>query len=334
VANWIESLRLRCGPLTDAASVFAAMLGVEGDPPHGPLGLLLLARAVERHLSDDPQAELLSEPDDDRMFVELGGSYLALLLSHELTCAQHAQIGGQHGIHLGKGGFYDPFAALERVLAADDVRAALAHEVALAEARVRPSEHAAPAQPDASWKMFRTRILPRLIGPRFYETLGKSERELPVCAEPLVGDLRVAFIVREPGRARYVRSDEAERWNAPPPELRRAGVRNLARCSAEARLLRFDAADGALVVARTGDGLDASRLLLPGLHDVLAAELGSPFAAAVPHRDALFACSLTHPSALSALRARAIEEAARAPHAITAGLFAVGPYGSLTSLPA
>ena len=168
---------------------------------------------------------------------------------------------------------------------------------------------------------------------RFYETLGKTERELPLCAEPLVGELRVAFIVREPGRARYVRSDEAERWNTQAPDLRRAGIRNLARCSSEARLLRFDAADGALVVARTGDGLDASRLLLPGLHDVLAAELGTPFAAAVPHRDALFACSLQHPSALRALRDRAIEEAARAPHAYHVELFEVGPNGSLATLP-
>ena len=327
---------MRCGPLAEAASVFTAMLGVEGDPPSGPTGLLVLARAIERHLTDDPQAELLFEADDDRLFIELAGSYFAVLLCGELPNVQHAQRDGQHGLRLGTSGFYDPFAALERVLESDDVCAALAHEVALAEARVRPRTNRPgdDTGTDTDWKLFRTRILPRLIGPRFYEKLGKDPHEVPVCAEPLVGELSLAFIVREPGRARYVRSDEAARWNTQAPELRRAGIRNLARCSADARLLRFDAADGALVVARTGDGLDASRLLLPGLHDVLAAELGSPFAAAVPHRDALFACSLQHPCALRALRERAFEEAARASHAITAELFSVGPQSSLLLLPA
>ena len=81
----------------------------------------MLARAIERHLTDDPQSELLFEPDDDRMFIELAGSYFALLLSHELPKAQHAQLGGRHGLYLAKRDFYDPFEALERVLAGDDV---------------------------------------------------------------------------------------------------------------------------------------------------------------------------------------------------------------------
>ena len=130
--------------------------------------------------------------------------------------------------------------------------------------------------------------------------------------QPLAGDVRIAFIVREPGRARYVRSDEAARWNEQPHELRapacatsRAAARRRGCCASTASKV-------SLVVARTGDGLDSSRLLLPGLHDLLAAELGTPFAAAVPHRDALFACSLREPATLRALRERA---RSKKPHA-------------------
>jgi len=109
-------------------------------------------------------------------------------------------------------------------------------------------------------------------------------------------------------------------------------VRNLARASAGARLLRCDDDNGVLVVAKTGDGLDSSRILLPGLHDVLAPELGSPFAVAVPHRDALFACAISSPRALGELRERAAREAERAAQSITPELFAIGPSGRLEAI--
>jgi uncharacterized protein YtpQ (UPF0354 family) len=97
-------------------------------------------------------------------------------------------------------------------------------------------------------------------------------------------------------------------------------------------LLRVEAEQGTLIVATTGDGLDASRVLLPGLHDVLAPELGSPFAVAIPHRDALLACSLDSRPALEALRERARHEGERAAHAITSDLLQVEAPGRLAPL--
>jgi uncharacterized protein YtpQ (UPF0354 family) len=87
-------------------------------------------------------------------------------------------------------------------------------------------------------------------------------------------------------------------------------------------------------MARTGDGLDSSRLLLPALRALIAAELGSPFAAAVPHRDALLACSLAPGGGVDALRIRARNEAERARHAISGQLFVVREAGELVALPA
>ena len=102
----------------------------------------------------------------------------------------------------------------------------------------------------------------------------------------------------------------------------------------QARVLRVVwSGDGVtLVVARTGDGLDASRLLLPGLHDVLAPELGSPFVAAVPHRDALFACPRDCERSVRALRERAARESLRAAHAISAMPVLVGMRARLQPL--
>jgi uncharacterized protein YtpQ (UPF0354 family) len=111
-----------------------------------------------------------------------------------------------------------------------------------------------------------------------------------------------------------------------------AALANLARQSGAARLLRVDADQGTLIVARTADGLDSSRLLLPAVRALLAGELGSPFAAAIPHRDALLACSLRDSASLRLLRAHAALEASRATSAITTQLLCIDAAGALAPL--
>lgn len=321
MASWIDQLRSRCGPLTDAASLFTARLGVEHDPPFGAAGLLALTRGVERRQSESAHAE-----DDERLFVELAGSYLGVLLCGALPQGRHASRDGRHGLLLGGQRFFDPFEAIERMLEADDVGACLAEQVARAENVARDAEQ--------SWADVQARLLPRLVGPRFLAEVNRRAGKQPLFALPLVSGVHVMFLLGEQQRRRYVDEHELARWGQPPTRVLHRALGNLAGKSKDARLLRFDADEGGLVVARTGDGLDSSRLLLPGLHDVLAPELGSPFAAAVPHRDALLACSLRCPSSLRLLRARAAEEAARAAHPITPELLRVSPHGQLSPLPA
>lgn len=318
--SWIDDLRSRCGPLTDAAALFAASLGVERDPPAGAAGLLALARRVEHHLDQPAHGD-----GDERLFVELAGSYLSLLLCDALPHGRHTSHEGRHALRLGAHGFFDPFAAIERLLEADDVRSCLAEQVALAEAEARH------ASADV-WANARPRLLPRLVGAAFLAEVNRRAGRQPLYARPLVGDVHMVLLLCEQERRRYVDACELEAWGATPDLVLDAARSNLARKSEAARLLRVDAAEGTLVVARTGDGLDSSRLLLPGLHELLANELGEPFAAAVPHRDALFACSLRSRASVRLLRERARLEASRATHAITAQLVRVGRRGVLSPL--
>jgi hypothetical protein len=324
VPSWIEGHRARCGPLTDAASIFSASLGVERDPPSGARGLLAVARAIEQHLREPDPGE-----EQERLFVELAGAYFGVLLCDALGHARHTTRDGRHGLELGARTFFDPFAAIELTLAADDVRACLAEQVALAETSAEQDPHAGSSP---RWEHARPRLLPRLVGQKFFASVQERAASMPLCAYAIAADVHVCFVLREPGRARYVRSDEATRWKQSRAQLLRAALNNLARQSKRARMHCVDGAEGSLVMASSGDGLDSSRLLLPGLHDVLAPALGSPFVAAIPHRDALYACPLGSPDALRALRARAHDEAARAPHAITAELLLVEPGGRLSAL--
>jgi hypothetical protein len=184
-----------------------------------------------------------------------------------------------------------------------------------------PGAYAGPSFSDAQAWLF-----PRLVAPDFVARLGAEGARLSVRAI-VGGTLYAALIVGSAGRARYVRQDELLGWGIDAESALAIAVSNLAARSADARFARVDTPEGPLILARTGDGLDGARLLLPTLHDVLAPELGSPFLAAVPHRDALWAASAEPATLRKALERRVREDAMRAPHRISDSLFLVGAAG-------
>jgi hypothetical protein len=165
------------------------------------------------------------------------------------------------------------------------------------------------------------RLLPRIVAAGF---VGEDRG---LFLRPIAGDVAIALVLAYEGRSRFVRARELESWGLPPDRALAHALARLAARSGRARLARVDTEHGPVVIACTGDGLDSARLLLPTLHDVLAPELGSPFLAAIPHRDALLACAAGVPALRDALAARARRDAARAPHRITERLFEVGPRG-------
>jgi hypothetical protein len=166
------------------------------------------------------------------------------------------------------------------------------------------------------------RLFPRLLGPGF---------DLPVVASPVAQDLRVAWVLAFEGRARFVTQKDLARWSMSAADVAAHAIRNLASRSDKARLARVETAHGPWVVARSGDGHDSARMLLPALSETLAPALGSPCIVAVPHRDALLACR-DAPELAVALRARAAEDHARAPHGITPRLYRLHPDGRIESL--
>jgi hypothetical protein len=164
------------------------------------------------------------------------------------------------------------------------------------------------------------RLLPRVVGPRFALEGG-------LFAQPLPHGMRLCLVLAYDGRARFVRAEELARWGLDADEAMRLAIEHLALRSSRARFGRIETIDGPVVFARTGDGLDSARLVLPGLVDVLGPELGEPFVAAVPHRDALLACRVDAPRSLEAMMERVVDDHARAPHRISDKPFLVDRAG-------
>lgn len=169
---------------------------------------------------------------------------------------------------------------------------------------------------DGSWEELGPRLVPRLVTEAFALELKETGRG-ELATWPLGHQVRVALQARFETRARYIRKDEVAAWDE---DAYVVALANLAKQSAGARFAALDVEHGPLVVARTGDGLDSARILLPSLADVLRTHLGENIVLAAPHRDTLLAAPDTV-EGRSLLRARADDLAARAPHAISAELF-------------
>lgn len=376
--DWLGSID--AGPLGLAARRFLeAHPGAPSQPfARGVDGLRAFCDAVEAWADED------ASPLDEG-FVEGAGALLACLLLDHVGRGGHAARDGAHRLRLGDDGFFDPFAAIDAALEADDPRAAIIEAVRRAEAealghagvgramrllratlaRERPELRVASSfgatvelgdgleldlgrvlrategEPEAAAQAaiaklvamlpggagaastfgdVRASLLPRVTAPGFAASL--ADRGALAHAPRVGGAIELTLVVDHVDRSRYVGAGELERWGLAFDVALAAAVENLAERSRGARFGTIDTEGGPLVFARTGDGLDAARLLLPTLHAVLAPELGDAFLAAIPHRDVLLACADT-PRLREALEARARDDAARAPHRITDRLFRV-----------
>src|SRR5205085_262459 len=81
-----------------------------------------------------------------------------------------------------------------------------------------------------------------------------------------------------------------------------------------------------LILFQTMDGFDASRVLLPTLHEKLREYLSSPFAAGIPNRDILL-CFRNDDETVDKLRKQIADDFLRMPHQVTDKLLLVTPDG-------
>ncbi len=373
--SWFDDgLRARAGALVPAAERF-----LDGrELARGPDGVVALCARLEDWLEREDVDE-----EAERRFVEQAGAMLGMLLIDHVGDAGHVARAGAHRVRLGKYGFFDPFAAVDRALDASDVRRALARQLALAEAeseargpisRVvhalldalaaqRPDlrfadqfEHSLwlrgdgePFEVDLKRAVESTRdqgadavaavvqkLLAMLPGAaaeastflevraRLMPRLARADALLPgLFSVPFRDELVIALMVEESKRARYVRSQELASWELREAEVLAAAIENLRSRSERARIACAATEHGPLWTARTGDGRDSARLLLPSLHEQLRERIGSHVLVGVPHRDTFYACDAGSPGLVSELRAKVAHDFDRAPHKLSARVFAL-----------
>ncbi len=151
----------------------------------------------------------------------------------------------------------------------------------------------------------------------------------PMVTQELVPGLIVAYALDSDRTIAYIPRHVFDAWDVELDLLHETAIDNLARRSeALAAHAAQDEQTGEInmILIQTMDGYDASRILLPGLHDRLREYLGSPFLAAVPNRDILVCCRIDS-TTRHRMQQQAQEDFRTMPHQVSAHLYLVTPDG-------
>ncbi len=179
---------------------------------------------------------------------------------------------------------------------------------------------AAEGSPDrlGSFEELKDRILPMILAEKDVASHQNT------VTEPLIEGLRVAYAIDSDRTIAYIPEAHFERWGVSRDDLHEAAIDNLVSRSESMHAHAAQDEDGQvnLILFQTMDGYDASRLLLPSLHDKLREYLGSPFAAGIPNRDILL-CFRNDDETVDRLRDQIRDDHRKMPHGVTDKLMLV-----------
>lgn len=142
--------------------------------------------------------------------------------------------------------------------------------------------------------------------------------------QPLVPGLCLGYVIDGDRTISYVPWAALKRWDVDMDRLHERAMANLVERSESmnAHAAQDDSGAINLILFQTLDGFDASRLLLPSLHERLREHLGSPFVAAIPNRDILL-CFRNESETVGSLRDQINSDYRTMPHQVTDKLLLV-----------
>jgi len=172
---------------------------------------------------------------------------------------------------------------------------------------------------NGSFDELKDRILPMVLSDAAVQA---DHRQ--TLTEPLVPGLRVAYAIDSDRSIAYIPRPQFKSWNIPHDELHEAALENLISRSESmnAQAAQDEAGQINLILFQSGDGYDASRILLPTLHERLREHLGSPFVAAIPNRDILL-CFRNDDETVGRVRQQVEEDFRRMPHQVSEKLYLI-----------
>jgi hypothetical protein len=162
------------------------------------------------------------------------------------------------------------------------------------------------------------RIFPRITPDDHLE-----DRPDLIALQPFINDTSIVYMIDLNGAAAPVRAEQMIRWGVGVEELDRLARRNLAATQPKLEIELYQTDHRPAALLSTGDGYDAARLLLDGLHPHLAPQLGRDFLVAIPTRDVFIAFPTTPHALIDRLRRQVAVDYQKLPYPITDRLFLV-----------
>jgi uncharacterized protein YtpQ (UPF0354 family) len=149
------------------------------------------------------------------------------------------------------------------------------------------------------------------------------ERKLPMLAyREFLADLMIAYVIDEERSVAYINEDHLERWNISVQDLHERALENLRRrTDAGVRYTTVGEGEQRLFIFNSGDGYDATRLLLAEVLASWARELPGNLVVGIPNRDFLIAFSDANPEILRGVAHQVQADAAQREYGLTEQLF-------------
>jgi uncharacterized protein YtpQ (UPF0354 family) len=152
-----------------------------------------------------------------------------------------------------------------------------------------------------------------------------TERKLPMLVfEQFLADLIITYVIDEPKSVVFINENHLERWQVNQRDIHAQALANLRRRTVEERDYTVaGSGDQQLFIWNTGDGYDATRLLLS---DVLAkwqTQIGGNLVIGIPNRDFLIAFSDNDRSVVENIARQLQHDARTQPYPLTDRLFTV-----------
>ncbi len=178
-------------------------------------------------------------------------------------------------------------------------------------------------QPDRSASNYATladRIYPML---KPLEMLVEvRERKLPMLAyREFLADLMITYVVDEERSVAYINEEHLDRWEISAQDLHEQSLTNLRRRTEQIKYTTVGTGEQQLFIFNSGDGYDASRLLLSEVLAEWARALPGNLVIGIPNRDFLIAFSDANPDILRAVAAQVQSDAAQREYGLTDQLF-------------
>ena len=173
-----------------------------------------------------------------------------------------------------------------------------------------------------SYDQVRDRLLPML---KSEEWVREAPGHLDLLRVEFAPGLALCFAVDEPTRMAYVTRQMVESWDVPVERVQEVAQDNLAARQAGLELTVLNGDDGRpfAVAINTGDGYDATRLVLPTVRDTLAEQLGEQYLVGLPNRDFLIAFAPRDPEVQAGIIRQVKQDYHKMNHPITPTIYRV-----------
>jgi uncharacterized protein YtpQ (UPF0354 family) len=150
-----------------------------------------------------------------------------------------------------------------------------------------------------------------------------SERRLPMLAyREFLADLIIAYVVDEERSVAFINEEHLERWSLSVQDLHAQALENLReRTLKQVDYATLGADEQRLFIFNSGDGYDATRLLLTDVLAGWASQMPGNIVIGIPNRDFLLAFSDANPDILNNVAQQIQADSARLEHGLTEQLF-------------